>query len=168
MQRKEKKGNIIHMKSVCFAGHRNLNVTPEIKERLGETLKALIERGAEDFYAGGALGWDMLCEDVVLELKENFPNIKLNIILPCPADQQTAKWNAKQKSHFYTILKGADSVEVVSKKFFYSCTKIRNRRLVELSECCVCYFDVKNYSGSTGQTLLMAEKANLVVFNIAK
>ena len=155
------------MRSVCFAGHRNFIVTPEIKKRLTETLKSLIERGAEDFYAGGSLGWDMLCEDVVLELKESFPNITLNIILPCPADQQSAKWNAKQKSHFYAILKGADSVEVASKKFFYSCTKIRNRRLVELADCCVCYCESKNNSSSTGQTILMAEKAKLAVFNIA-
>ena len=156
------------MKSVCFAGHRNIIVTREIKERLNETLKALIERGAEDFYAGGALGWDMLCEDAVLELKEEFPNIRLNIILPCPADQQTAKWNSKQSSHFYTILKGADSVEVTSKKFFYSCTTIRNRRLVELAECCVCYCESDNYAGGTGQILLMAERSNLVIFNLAK
>lgn len=156
------------MRSVCFAGHRNFAVTPEIKDRLYETLEALIERGAEEFYAGGALGWDMFCEDAVLELKGKFPNIKLNIILPCPADEQAAKWNAKQKSQFYMILKGADSVEVTSKKFFYSCAKIRNRRLVELADCCVCYFEAENYLGSTGQILLMAEKANLVIFNIAK
>lgn len=156
------------MKSVCFTGHRNMTATPEIKQRLDETLKALIERGAEDFYAGGSLGWDMLCEDAVLDLREEYPNIRLHIVLPCPAEQQAAKWNAKQKSHFYTILKGADSVEITSKKFFYSCTKIRNRRLVELSECCVCYCENDNYAGGTGQTLLMAERNKLVIFNLAK
>lgn len=156
------------MRAVCFAGHRNFTVTPEIKDRLYKTLEALIERGAEDFYAGGSLGWDMFCEDAVLDLKKKFPHIKLNIILPCPADEQAAKWNAKQKSQFYMILKGADRVDVTSKKFFYSCSKIRNRRLVELADCCVCYFEAENYLGSTGQILLMAEKANLVVFNIAK
>lgn len=156
------------MKTVCFTGHRNLTVTPEIKKRLDETLKALAERGAEDFYAGGNLGWDMLCGEAVLKLREELPNIRLHIILPCPDDQLTAKWNASQKSRFYMILKGADNVEITSKKYFYGCTKVRNRRLVELAECCVCYCDNDNYAGGTGQTLLMAKRNNLVIFNLAK
>ncbi len=78
------------MKSVCFTGHRNVKETAELKKSLLEQLVKLIDEGADVFYAGGAVGWDMLCESSVIELRERFPHIKLHLFLPCPAEEQTA------------------------------------------------------------------------------
>lgn len=44
------------MKSVCFTGHRKIKVANELMSRFNETLTYLIENGAINFYADGALG----------------------------------------------------------------------------------------------------------------
>lgn len=79
------------MKSVCFSGHRNLNQTTELKETLVNQLIKLIDEGAANFYAGGAIGWDMLCENVIIKLRAHYTYIKLHLILPCPAYEQGVK-----------------------------------------------------------------------------
>ncbi len=76
------------MKSVCFTCHRNIKEMAELKKALIKQLVKLIDEGAADFYAGGAVGFDMLCESAVIELRKRFPHIKLHLILPCPAEEQ--------------------------------------------------------------------------------
>lgn len=153
------------MKSVCFTGHRNVRATDSLISLLNETLTELIENGAVEFYAGGALGFDMLCERAVLELREKFPHIRLNLLLPCPPEIQTAKWNSSDKEEFYRILDAADSKKILSDTYFDGCMKRRNHALVMLSDVCVCYC-TRSGSG-TGQTVRMAQKYNMTVINIA-
>lgn len=76
------------MQKIFFTGHRTIENDKETIEKLMDTLKKLISEGAVDFYAGGALGWDMLCEKAVIALRENLaPHIKLHLILPCPPEE---------------------------------------------------------------------------------
>lgn len=73
------------MKNCCFTGHRNVKVTARLINNISETICSLIEtHGITEYYSGGAVGWDMLCENVVLSLKEKYPFIHLHLILPCP------------------------------------------------------------------------------------
>ena len=154
------------MKSICFTGHRNVKVTGELVSLLNKTLTDLIENGAVDFYAGGALGFDMLCEQAVLDLREKFPQIRLHLVLPCSPEEQTARWNDTQKIEYYKILKTADMVEYTSKHYCDGCMKIRNARLVELADCCVCFYDNRSMSG-TGQTVRMAMNKGIKIINLA-
>lgn len=155
------------MKSVCFSGHRNLNQTTELKETLVNQLIKLIDKGAADFYAGGAIGWDMLCESVIIKLRAHYTYIKLHLILPCPADEQTAKWSENDKTEYIRLLSAADTVEVCSEHYSDVCMKVRNQRLIDLSDICVCYYNGKKRSG-TGQTVRMAERQKKTIINIAK
>ena len=115
------------MKSVCFTGHRNVKKTAELKNNLLEQLVKLIDEGATDFYAGGAVGWDMLCERAVIELREKYPYIKLHLVLPCPAEEQTAKWNENDKREYIELLSAADMVEICSEHYYDGCMKVRNQ-----------------------------------------
>ena len=66
-----------------FTGHRSFSKNREnVQELLRDILLILIESGVTDFYAGGAIGWDMFCESELLNMKKQFPQIKLHIILP--------------------------------------------------------------------------------------
>ncbi len=154
-------------KSVCFTGHRNVKETAELKKALIEQLVKLIDEGAADFYAGGAVGWDMLCESAVIELRERFPHIRLHLILPCPAEEQTAKWSESDKSEFRRLLSAADTVVICSEHYFDGCMKLRNQRLVNSADVCVCYYNGKQRSG-TGQTVRMAERQGKVIVNLAE
>lgn len=153
------------MKSVCFTGHRNVKETAELKEALIRQLIKLIDKGAADFYAGGAVGWDMMCENAVVELRKRFPHIKLHLVLPCPAEEQTAKWSESDKARFRRLLSAADTVEICSARYFDGCMKIRNQRLVDLADVCVCYYNGQQRSG-TGQTVRMAERQGKAIINL--
>ena len=85
-------------RSVCFTGHRTI---AEEKEKLSARLYALLERlvteqKITDFYTGGAVGWDALAALTVLKLRESYPEVKLHLVLPCPFEEQSAKWNEAQ------------------------------------------------------------------------
>ncbi len=62
-------------KTVCFTGHRKLppEETNEIADRLKTTIRDLIDSGYCYFGVGGALGFDTLAAQTVLELKKRFP-----------------------------------------------------------------------------------------------
>lgn len=149
-----------------FTGHRIIKMTDGLSIPLTETLAELIENGAADFYAGGAIGRDMLCEDTVLRLKTDYPHIKLHLVLPCPPEEQTAKWNASQKKKFYRIYESADSIEILSEAYHKDCMRIRNARLVELGDICVCCYNESHNYGGTYQTVNMAMRQGRKIINL--
>ena len=153
------------MKSIGFTGHRKLPNTPALSERLTALLEQLISEGATDFYAGGAMGWDMLCEHTVLRLKETYPHIRLHLVLPCPPEEQTLHWNAPAVKMYNSILSAADSVETVSPHYTENCMKKRNERLVALSEAMVCYCN--NFRSGTAQTIRIAQSKNVKVIHLS-
>ena len=58
-------------KTVCFTGHRTIPLLKKwkIEKKLKEALEALIEEGYCYFGAGGALGFDTIAAQMVLNLK---------------------------------------------------------------------------------------------------
>jgi len=154
---------------VCFTGHRTI---AEDKETLSARLYALLERlvteqKVTDFYTGGAVGWDTLAALTVLKLRESYPEVKLHLVLPCPFEEQSTKWNEAQKTEYLHIFGLADSAEQVSDRYYNGCMKARNARLVELaSDYCICYWNPKHYRSGTGQTVRMAQKKGIEVINL--
>jgi Uncharacterized protein conserved in bacteria len=64
------------MKTCCFTGHRIVKITPELVQRLRNTIVDLIEQGVTDFHNDGAIGFDMLCAETVIVLKTEYSDIK--------------------------------------------------------------------------------------------
>ena len=153
------------MKTCCFTGHRIIKVTPELTSRLRNTIIDLYKQGVTDFYNGLAIGWDMLCADTVIGLKTDYGDMKLHLLLPCPADEQIKGWNKAQIENYMRILQAADSVTVISEHYTDDCMKRRNEKLVELADCCVCYCN--NRRSGTGQTMKMAENKGISIINLA-
>ena len=156
-------------RTVCFTGHRTI---AEDKETLSARLYALLERFVTeqkitDFYTGGAVGWDALAALTVLKLRESYPEVKLHLVLPCPFEEQSAKWNEAQKEEHKHIASLADTKEFTSEHLVKNAMKIRNARLVELaSDYCICYWNPKHYRSGTGQTVRMAQKKGIEVINL--
>ncbi|MGN0602269.1 MAG: SLOG family protein [Oscillospiraceae bacterium] len=154
------------MKSCCFTGHRELEETKFLTFFIKKILSILIEKDYTDFYAGGALGWDMLCEKAVLKLRdEKYPHIRLRLVLPCPAVEQTMKWSLAQREEYNRILESADSVEYTSDFYYDGCMKKRNQRIIDLADCCFCYYDSEKSASGTGQTVRMAQRKNIRILN---
>ena len=152
------------METCCFTGHRIIKVTPELVQRLHDTIINMIESGVTDFYDGGAIGFDMLCAETVIELKAEYSDIKLHLLLPCPPEEQVKGWNKSQVERYNKILQAADSVTVISEHYTRDCMKQRNGRLVELADCCICY--CANPRSGTGQTIRLAKKQGILVINL--
>lgn len=156
------------MKSICFTGHRLVNNPTAVNMRLEAVLEQLINDGAEDFYAGGAIGFDTLAERAVLRLRRKYPQIKLHLLLPCCRADQTAKWQAAQIEMFDKISAAANTIEYTSQRYSSNCMRIRNARLVEQSEGCVCYYTRSSSASGTGQTIRMAENKGIPIINVAE
>ena len=80
-------------KTCCFTGHRHIppEHLPVILKKLNDTLTTYIRQGYQYFGAGGALGFDTLAAQTVINLKEQYPNIKLILVLPCK--DQGSRWS---------------------------------------------------------------------------
>lgn len=145
--------------TVCFTGHRELPdaASTEYRSLIRDTQEAIvaaIQRGATDFYAGGAKGYDLLCAELVLSLQEQYPQIRLHIILPYA--------DFARGERYKEVLSKADEVWEVNSAYRPGCLMMRNRRLVEEGDLCIAY--LRQNSGGTFQTVTMAKKLDREVF----
>lgn len=60
----------------CFIGHRKINDTPALRQRLQGILADLIENGTVNFIFGDHSAFNDLCYNLVTEYKEKHPEIK--------------------------------------------------------------------------------------------
>ena len=88
-----------------------------------------IEQGYRYFGVGGALGFDMLAAQTVLELKGEYPEIKLILVLPC--ENQTRGWDQAYVEEYERIKAAADKVVYTSKDYYSGCMHKRNRYLAD-------------------------------------
>lgn len=148
----------------CFTGHREIldEHLNDIYIRTQTEIVELIKIGYTNFVTGGALGFDTISAKCVLELKNQYTNIKLFLILPY-ADQAKA-WGVKDTFEYERIKSQADKVEYSSEFYIKGCLQKRNRALVDCSSACICYY-IKN-SGGTDYTVNYAKKRSLKVINL--
>ena len=152
------------MKVCCFTGHRIIKITPDLIQRLKDTIEDMIRKGVTDFCNGGACGWDLLCAETIIDLKTKHSSIKLYMLLPCPPKEQIIGWNKAQIARYNNILQIADSVTIISKHYTKDCMKIRNKKLVEFSDCCICH--CINPRSGTGQTIRFAKEKGIEIINL--
>ena len=158
-------GNIT---SVCFTGHRELSTAEEsfITNKLTAVLTALITRhGLVECYAGGAIGLDTVAAKVVLSLKNAYPHLKLNLILPCGGQENS--WNETQKAVYREIKDKADGVRILAPFYYNGCMQARNRALLEESDLCIAYLRAGTSGGGSLNTVLQATKLRVPVLNLA-
>lgn len=149
----------------CFTGHRNIprDELPQIKTKLKKAIIELINNGVIYYGAGGALGFDTIAAQTILELKTDYPQIKLILVLPCK--NQTEKWKEEDIKIYESIKKQADKVVFTSEKYYNGCMQKRNRHLIDNSAYCITYL-TKN-TGGTAFTIDYAKKKQVKTINIA-
>ena len=152
-------------KTCCFTGHRKIpgDELPQIKTKLKNTITELIGNGIIYYGAGGALGFDTLAALTVLELKQQYPQIKLILVLPCK--NQTRNWRQNDIDIYDDIKQKADKVVYTSELYYNGCMQKRNRHLVGNSGYCICY--KTHDTGGTAFTVNYANKQRLKIINIA-
>lgn len=153
------------LKVACFSGHRNLpQDCTELQANLEKAIVELIECGVVFFGSGGAVGFDLLAATAILKLKEDYPHIRLVMVLPCPPEQQSSYWNDEQKKQYYKILGQVDKVRILSPQYTDKCMHNRNRHMVDNSAYLICY--LHEHRGGTFYTVRYAEQCGLKILRL--
>ena len=152
--------------TVCFTGHRQIPDAEYriLSEKLSGIVEAQILAGAVTFRAGGALGFDTLAALTVLSLKRRYPQIKLELYLPCPT--QTQGWEEKDLLLYNQILQQADSYRYSSDHYYTGVLQVRNRAMVAGADICIAYLRA-SHGGGTAFTAALALKQGLELINVA-
>ncbi len=156
-------------KKCCFTGHR-LHKIPWLADpdnilsrMLYDTVRRLvvekIEMGFDYFISGMALGADMMCARIVLELRNSYPNIKLECALPC--EEQALRWGEKERQEYREILAQSDYISVISQHYSRACLHMRNKYMVENSQRIIAIWDGSD--GGTQNTVLLANRYHIPV-----
>lgn len=136
-----------------------------MKSLLREEILNRINEGVTRFIAGGAIGFDTLAAEQVIDIKQDYKEIKLLLYLPCK--NHFAKWRNSERERFYEILKNADEVLYVTKNgYFPGCMGMRNFAMVKDADCGIVYLLQAVNSGSA-QTVKFAKSKGIPFVNIA-
>ena len=143
----------------CFTGHRDIppEILPALAAKLEAVVLELITDGIRYFYAGGALGFDTLAAETVLQLRDQFPQIRLILAIPCR--EQARGWSAASINRYEHILHRTNEVIYTSEHYTRGCMQRRNRFMVDHSAVCVAY--CTRATGGSAYTLQYARKSGL-------
>ena len=149
----------------CFSGHRRIPRSAEgpLKVLLRHTVRQLAGEGYRCFVCGGALGFDTLAAEAVLEVRRSLPEITLSLALPCP--EQSGHWSEADRQRYGRIRALADEETLVSPVYSSFCMQKRNRFMVDHSSLLVCYQTQPR--GGTASTVAYALQQGLRVINLA-
>lgn len=153
--------------SCFFTGHRKMPQARinEVKTILKIKIKNLIEdKGVENFIAGGALWFDTIAAETVIELKEEYPHIKLYLYLPCY--DQSKLWRAEDRFKWRMMMSKVDGYKYITEGTYTDdCMQKRNYKMVDDADYGLAYC-VIGKSG-TGMTISYAEQGGKIIDNIA-
>ncbi len=153
-------------KSCCFTGHRDItrDIIKKIQGPLLKQIEELAERGVTRFYAGGAMGFDLLAEEAVLCARQRYPQVQLILALPYIGHDRA--WEVNVRSFYRTQIEPeANEIYYVSERYFHGCMHKRNRYMVDHSNICISY--LSRSSGGTKYTVDYCAEKGIPVINFA-
>ncbi len=146
-----------------FTGHREIpeNEYENMFRKVCDNIALLYKHGYRDFITGGAIGFDTLAANAVIEMRKTL-DIKLHIFIPCR--EQAKYFTEQQKNEYNLILASADSAPVLSERYLRGCMHNRNRKMADSSSVCIAY--CTKDTGGTAYTVKYAEKKDLKIIYI--
>ncbi|GAA0371505.1 DUF1273 domain-containing protein [Bacillus horti] len=87
---------------------------PYIKRALEQRLRVLIDEGLEWVIISGQLGVELWTAEIVLELKQEFPDIKLAVLTPFLNQEQN--WKEEKQEYYRGIVNQVDYVNSITKR----------------------------------------------------
>ena len=149
----------------CFTGHRpeKLSLSEnEVKHLLEKAIDNVIADGYVTFITGMAKGTDIWAAEIVLELKDDYPNITLEAAIPCRS--QADRWNIVSKKRYNRLLLLCDKVTYVNEAYTKNCMMERNIYMIDNSDYVVAVWNGK--PSGTGKTVEYAVNCGKDVFYV--
>ncbi len=160
---------ILKNTTLCFTGHRiqklpwGENEEDErcvgMKKKLKAKIIEAIKKGYIYFISGMALGFDIISAEMILELKKEYPHIKLIGAIPCK--DQYKVWKSYQIKRYKNVLSKCDSVRCLYDTYNDKCMLERNDYMLNNSSLVIALYDGKG--GGTGYTIKKAKEKSLKV-----
>ncbi len=152
------------MQSCAFTGHRSISPShlSYLPMLLRRGIEYLYRAGVRDFYAGGALGFDTLAAEAVLLYRAEHPDTRLHLLLPHKGQEET--WRREDILRYRRILDASDSYTYLADAYYDGVMRERNADLVEHADAVIAYYLTR---GGTAQTVAMAKKKGIPVYNLA-
>ena len=110
--------------------------------------------GVKVFVCGMALGIDTLCAELVLELKQTYPDIELHAAVPCR--NQAVKWRERDKIRYGNLLVQCDNVYCHSEEYTATCMIERNYYMIDHCDLLLAVWT--GTPGGTAKTVKYAEE----------
>ena len=159
------------MEMACaFTGHRPVRFSfgyddedekcIRLKLMLAAQISRLIESGVSTFYTGMALGTDQWCAGIVLDMKREYPNVRLTAVLPC--ETQASKWSPEQRERYFNTLADCDDVITLNTRYTPDCMRIRNETMVDRADFLLAIWNGKP-RGDTAATVRYAKSRALPI-----
>lgn len=152
-------------KCCCFIGHRKIEKTPALEEKLYKEIEKLIESGIHTFLFGSRSDFDSLCYDIVTDLKEKHSDIKrIYVRAEFPYINQ----------HYYDYLLKSYEETFYPEKILNAGRAAyveRNRYMIDMSFVCVFYYnELINYQTKSGTEIAYkyAVKKHKRIINAAR
>jgi uncharacterized phage-like protein YoqJ len=160
------------MKMACaFTGHRPVRFSfgydeedekcIRLKLVLARKISALIEGGVSLFYTGMALGTDQWCTGIVLDMKRQYPHVRLIAVLPC--ETQADKWSVEQRERYFNTLQECDEVIMLNTHYTPECMLERNRYLVDHADYLLAVYDGGGKGGTAYTVRYAHEKKREII-----
>lgn len=164
-----KRGIIMSVEKICsFTGHRpnkfsfkyneeNIDCI-RLKAKLIDEIENLYLNGVKYFLTGCAMGVDIWCAEIVLQLKNKHNDIKLFCVLPCSNHYEN--WNENYKLRLKNIIDNSTKTIKLQENYTEDCYFKRNKYLVDKSNIILGVYDLKMKKSGTRNTLNYAIQEN--------
>lgn len=152
-------------KTICFTGHRTIRTKDgDIAASLRGLIEILINRGYKYFGAGGAIGFDTIAAETIVNLQCVYPDIRLILVLPFRNQYTDGKWTKEEIKKYNDLIYKAAKVVYIQDKYSSGVYYKRNRHLIDNSSLCIAY-QYKN-TGGTAYTTRYAKEQNCRVIDL--
>ena len=158
--------------SCCFTGHRPGKLPwgyceedPRclaLKRRIADAAEAACAEGFRHFLCGMALGCDLYFCEIVLALRERYPDITVEAAIPCPT--QADAWSPAQRARYRRLVDACDFETVVSAGYTPYCMQRRDRYMVDHASLLIAVFD--GTPGGTRYTMEYAISRRIFVVDL--
>lgn len=151
----------------CFTGHRPEKLSwPEdiVIAWLEEEINKAIGDGFVTFISGMARGVDIWAAEIILRLRDEGQPIHL--VCACPYDGFEHNWDTEWKQRYQEVLRKADIVKYICKKYSRSCFQNRNEWMVDHSSRVIAIYN--GLPGGTRNTIAYANRSVVDVISIQK
>lgn len=154
----------------CFTGHRPQTLLADapdfdpaaLRPVLREEIRTLVQAGVDSFYTGMAMGADLWCAQAVLDLRAEYPRLRLLAAIPYP--EQAKGFDGESQALYRRIYDACDERVVLCPRYTRICMQMRNEYMVNRSGHVLALY--AGYKGGTRNTLLYAKRRGLRILVI--